>query len=428
MYMYIFAFAMMLILSVGYYLSSIEYGMRKEIVRIESELNIIHSKVQSIEKRTQATELKGRTADPTTKAVSDEGSNAKSQPASSSVAQTKINNENENLKQLEELHKGKYTGVWSKVFPFNQIVANPDALAESSIPPAFLENPNYRHQPHGHAAGVSASIYVHDPDKCRFISGDILNSGAWERSLVDAFMEISSIIDPEKKEYVFDVGANLGFYSIIAGLKGFNVFGFEPMLYNAELFATNIFINKISNKVKLIKVAVLDQPQESICVLPANTYNNIFSEQHNKGDGQVANPEDCEKARKKGASIEMVKVEKIEDILGDDFKTGDKCVSSIKIDIEGFEAKALRGANTILTGKCAPCFIAAEHNEFFPGETHQEPRLVFKYLESIGYKPYGMGYKQINRLPDGTDVWFARFDSPRCAKIKSYFQESRRLR
>lgn len=50
-----------------------------------------------------------------------------------------------------------------------------------------------------------------------------------------------------KNDIFFDVGANIGLYSIYAGLKGCNVYAFEPSILNIELIARNIDINNINN-------------------------------------------------------------------------------------------------------------------------------------------------------------------------------------
>ena len=60
-------------------------------------------------------------------------------------------------------------------------------------------------------------------------------------------------IDNFKKDSVFyDIGANVGLYSIYASIsKNSKVFSFEPSFFNLELLARNIYSNKINNKVHI---------------------------------------------------------------------------------------------------------------------------------------------------------------------------------
>lgn len=61
------------------------------------------------------------------------------------------------------------------------------------------------------------------------------------------------------KEIFWDIGANVGLYSVYAGLKGMKVFAFEPSALNTFLISKNIEINNLKDNVSLFPVAISDQ-------------------------------------------------------------------------------------------------------------------------------------------------------------------------
>ena len=59
---------------------------------------------------------------------------------------------------------------------------------------------------------------------------------------------------------VWDIGANVGLYSIyMAKNKKCKVFAFEPSVFNLELLARNIFLNKLSNVINIVPLAFSDK-------------------------------------------------------------------------------------------------------------------------------------------------------------------------
>ena len=75
--------------------------------------------------------------------------------------------------------------------------------------------------------------------------------------------------EPETLEWIdsipvgsvlWDVGANVGLYSIYAAkAQNCRVYAFEPSVFNLELLARNIFLNKLQNQITIIPLAVSDQ-------------------------------------------------------------------------------------------------------------------------------------------------------------------------
>lgn len=68
-------------------------------------------------------------------------------------------------------------------------------------------------------------------------------------------------IDSFKKSSTFwDIGANIGLYSIYAAkTKNAQVFAFEPSVFNLELLAKNISTNQLQEKISLFPLALSDK-------------------------------------------------------------------------------------------------------------------------------------------------------------------------
>ncbi len=63
----------------------------------------------------------------------------------------------------------------------------------------------------------------------------------------------------DKNDTLWDIGSNVGLYSVYAGLKGMKVFSFEPSALNTFLISKNIEINNLKDNVYLFPVAVSDK-------------------------------------------------------------------------------------------------------------------------------------------------------------------------
>lgn len=79
-----------------------------------------------------------------------------------------------------------------------------------------------------------------------FCIGD-MSEAMIEKALHEEPYTIDWIINMPEGNVFYDVGANMGIYSIIAALTGKIVYAFEPMPYNLHLLYRNMQINHLSN-------------------------------------------------------------------------------------------------------------------------------------------------------------------------------------
>ncbi len=70
---------------------------------------------------------------------------------------------------------------------------------------------------------------------------------------------IEWIDNMDRDSILWDIGANVGLYSVYAGLKGLKVFAFEPSALNTFLISKNIEINNLKDNVTLFPIAISDK-------------------------------------------------------------------------------------------------------------------------------------------------------------------------
>lgn len=80
----------------------------------------------------------------------------------------------------------------------------------------------------------------------RAIPIEILNFNNYEKEELDMIIKILEIVNPK---FILDIGANIGYISLILGkyFKNASIYSFEPILSTFDILKKNIEINKLSN-------------------------------------------------------------------------------------------------------------------------------------------------------------------------------------
>ena len=164
--------------------------------------------------------------------------------------------------------------------------------------------------------------------------------GEYERVQEEVFLAMV----PDRK--VFDIGPNIGIFSLLAASRGAKVFAFEPSRMVRVQLELNITLNAFGERITIVPEAVSDS-EGMIHFFETRNDNwgigRIFSYGHSAG--------------------------KLNDYVVPT-KTLDHFISElgmpdiVKIDIEGAEWLALKGAPSTLADRHAPDFLI----EFHPGE------------------------------------------------------------
>lgn len=181
----------------------------------------------------------------------------------------------------------------------------------------------------------------------------------------------------EPNSIFFDVGANVGVFSIFAALVSESiVYSFEPEANNFLLLMENSLINDLSNKINAYQVGISDN----------DTFTNLYLSEFDKGRSHHMVGEELDPDLKKTDKI----------IKQGIFSTSlDKLMNVwsfpapnyLKIDVDGIEYKIIDGAKKLLLNKDLKSILI----EINPLRT--QDKKIIDILENCGFK---YDKKQVN--------------------------------
>ena len=197
----------------------------------------------------------------------------------------------------------------------------------------------------------------------------------------------------EENAVLWDIGANVGLYSIYAAkTKNSRVFSFEPSIFNLELLARNIFINNLTSKITIIPLPLTSKIEISNLNMTSTSWGGAVST-----FGDVAIGHDGKLMSKKfefstvGLTIDSV-VELL-NIPHPDY---------IKMDVDGIEHFILQGGLNIL--KTVKSVIIEINDDFVEQDKTASMLLTASGLKLInklhsnmvdGMVEFGRTYNQI---------------------------------
>jgi len=201
------------------------------------------------------------------------------------------------------------------------------------------------------------------------------------------YEEMAFLMHCLKKDDVFiDCGANLGIYTILASkVIGSGSIAFEPHPETVKKFMSQLNINNITNKVKIVNKAIGDKIDEV-----------NFSNKKDALRRKILQKKEYEKDS--FIKVKMTTLDyELSDIKRDFF---------IKMDLEGFEYNALKGAASILQKKNLKAIII-ENNE--KPEKNPISHLLAKYnFFPIEYFPKKRKIKIIKNFEHKLNLIFIR--------------------
>lgn len=217
--------------------------------------------------------------------------------------------------------------------------------------------------------------------KLRFKAKDAIGRTIFKSGLYEE--EISSFLIQklpwQDNDIVLDVGANIGWYSLLLASQlpqQIQIFAFEPEPDNFRCLQYNLEKNKIST-VAAYQQGISDKTETKTLHL----YKNSNTGRHSMLDINDAN------------TIE-VQTTSLDSFLAEN-QLEAKRVKLMKIDIEGFEYFAFKGARQLLDH--LPYIMA----EFSPGYMRKgglEPAELLELLYRFDYVPYQIQHEELNKV------------------------------
>lgn len=227
----------------------------------------------------------------------------------------------------------------------------------------------------------------------RYISSEIKSTGIWEAFETSLFCTICNPGD-----IVIDVGANIGWYTIIAsrlvGRQG-KVIAFEPEPSNFEILQRNVERSALSNVVTY-NYALAD--------IPGN--QELYLSDDNLGDHRLFKGDEVrDKVNTKVSTLDHV------------IKRHDMFPTILKSDTQGSEALILQGGQEVLFGSGQRPTLLIEFWPYGLFESNSDPIAMANMLCSLGYRifevseanpklietnVYNLGYRVANDLSPET--------------------------
>ena len=217
------------------------------------------------------------------------------------------------------------------------------------------------------------------PKTCTGIGEELLEFGVHEVECLPAYLSLV-----KKRHIVLEVGANIGYYTVLTG-RNLNNTGYmyciEPVSESCTALAKTIELNGYTNA-KIYNLAIADYVGEieiDICS-GSNLTTAIATMPDSMSEGAVYNLEQWETSKR---SVKCTTLDRF---------VQSNCIGKIdmlRMDIEGFETKAIAGAHYVLEKlmKRGSCFFLEIHPVYhkYPEEEYKD---MIEYIMSLGFVPY----------------------------------------
>jgi FkbM family methyltransferase len=162
---------------------------------------------------------------------------------------------------------------------------------------------------------------------------------------------------------LWDIGANVGLYSIYAARKvNARVFAFEPSVFNLELLARNIFLNRLQERVTIVPVALSDALGPSLFRMTSTAWGGALSTFGQNFDQHGETLHSVFEYQTMG--LTMVEAHRLLQIPLPQY---------IKIDVDGIEHFILRGGAEVLKHVES---VLIEINDDFTQQAEESSRLL----------------------------------------------------
>jgi len=220
-----------------------------------------------------------------------------------------------------------------------------------------------------------------------FIDWSVFYYGAFQLHEVRLLGAIADALRATGKPVnFFDVGANIGHHTLFMSSHADRVFSFEPFAVVRNEMERKLNHARVNN-VSIFPVALGDQNENGSFHPPTGA---------NQGTGTLGNnlPDN--------ASTEILSVPVVR---GDDFFAANQLppITLLKMDVEGYEAKALAGMQETIRRDRPPIFVEIQHDHYMGSGSHKgatvkdllyPDHLIFEVGESHGHyqlKPFLTG-------------------------------------
>ena len=203
------------------------------------------------------------------------------------------------------------------------------------------------------------------------VSDRIATTGSWMPQQTK-FISMLLNDSPSKPAVFLDIGANIGWFTVIMSVLGHRVIAIEPMESNVELMRASLQASQISHNVTIHSRGLDVTPGKCI----------LYSDNHNVGDGHTAcgisSEKDANTLVPAGYSIrQVINTTRLDALVNQN-------IDVIKIDVEGSELHAVR-SGARLFDEYDVRHIISEFSPNMMRDKKSDPYEYLKFFVSRGY-------------------------------------------
>lgn len=164
----------------------------------------------------------------------------------------------------------------------------------------------------------------------------------------------------KKDSIMLDIGANIGYYTLLSGQICKKVYAFEPEKDNYRILEKNIHLNSINGKIPENKIIA-----ENLALSDKMQELELEIQPFNKGGHSIV---------KNGRNTKWHK-QIVQATTLDEYFNNKDCPDYIKIDVEGYEAQVINGGRNVFRNAK---LIVFEDNS----------SLAYNLIKDLGFKLY----------------------------------------
>lgn len=174
-------------------------------------------------------------------------------------------------------------------------------------------------------------------------------------------------------DILWDIGSNVGLYSIYAGRKGMKVFAFEPSALNTFLISKNIEINNLKDNVFLFPIAISDKNEFGYLNMTSTDLGGALNEFNHRdiktvGEGAYETDVIFRQGMFAYSMDELIE------------KYNFELPNYIKIDVDSIEDRIIYGGSKILTSEKVKGVLLELD------ETEERTQKLIDFLAQRGFK------------------------------------------
>ena len=234
-------------------------------------------------------------------------------------------------------------------------------------------------------------VCLHELWRDIYISHDLKETGKWE---VHILKELQEVLRADNELGLIDVGANIGFYSMIAAKMGHKVVAVEPFAESRYRIHMAVQLEQLQNLITLVKNPVTNKRMKATVRTNGNNQGDVVID--------ISDIKPC-----LGACPEVVQTVILDDLL----EVSNFSRAIIKIDAQGHEHRILQSGNNLFTHIDIP-YIFVEWilmKQFYVNSNHTSldkslVELMIHNLFSMNYRPFQLNFDGSDPL--NPDLWF----------------------